>query len=117
MGFAGFSWGFIFGPVGLIILVLLTMRKAAADKAASAAELDLRQRLYAAKQAAVAAAPAKGPGVKIHVRRGGHEMGEFSLSDVSHYIQSGEMMMEDEYYDVLAKDWLPLVGHPTLNLS
>ena len=123
LGSAGFCWGFSFGPLGLIIIALLTIREKLPDpglmallvaKVGQRAEPE-RERGRAPQAAGVQQDTPGGTMAVIRVARGKEELGAWSLSDIRKYLTTGELAYEDCYFDGAAKQWLALAAHPGLS--
>jgi len=113
MGFAGFGWGMAMGPVGLIIIALLTIREKMPDPAL----LLHRPVLLPSGPAPVLSGVVPGGGgtmMKLRIARGEQELGKWNLPAVRGYLASGELTLEDTYFDGAAGEWLPLAAHLAL---
>jgi hypothetical protein len=120
---SGIIWTVLFGPIGLVVVLSLpNLIKAANERAQQ--EM-LQQRLSLQKQqieelkrlrssTIVQASPpaASRPHLSetLRIGRGEQDLGELTIVQVKAMLRSGELSLEDSYYDWDAQQWLPLDG-------
>jgi hypothetical protein len=96
----GFVLGLLFGPLGVLIAVVLGNR-ASAERAASAA-LERQTALLFAAQQRPAASPHPVSSLadvpdELTIRRNGEIIGTWPLADVLSYLSTGELVPSDHY--------------------
>jgi len=70
------------------------------------AQLEKIERMQ--ESASVPSPPPPGAQRKYHVGRNGEDIGELQVSEIRKRIQTGELTLQDYYFDPAANDWLAL---------
>jgi hypothetical protein len=105
----GFVLGFLFGPLGVLIAVVLGNRASAERTAAAAMEQQTAAILAASRQPIKAAIPVSSltdvPD-ELTIRRNGEIIGTWPLADVLGYLETGELVPTDHYlHNPAANQW------------
>jgi hypothetical protein len=96
----GFVLGLLFGPLGVLIAVVLGNRAAAEHAAAEALERQTAAILAAQKRPASSPHPASSLADvpdELTIRRNGEIIGTWPLADVLGYLTTGELLPSDHY--------------------
>jgi hypothetical protein len=96
----GFVLGLLFGPLGVLIAVVLGNRASAERAAAEALERQTAAILAATRAPTPAASPTSSLADvpdQLTIRRNGEILGTWPLADVLHYLTTGQLVPSDHY--------------------
>ncbi len=104
---AGFLWGFLLGPIGWLVVFAIGVGKNQRER------MELESYALARRTTpAPVAAPAPVEDFKLRIRRNGAVLGQWPLYEVRDYLEQGNLVWEDEYFDRSLNSWVQLSGHP-----
>lgn len=123
-GGSGFVWSFLFGPLGVIVVLCLknlTKEKEKEEQAAllrqqiamQKAQLDAMQRLQAPSIQPHVPTPRAVPRT-MRVAKNGQDLGDMDIPKIKLMLRSGELTLQDYYFDRDSNDWMPLESNPFL---
>ena len=108
----------LLGPLGVLIVLCLPNLVKQKEEQERKRQLDLQIQLQRAQlekiermqESASVPSPPPPPGAqrKYHVGRNGEDIGELQVSEIRKRIQTGELTLQDYYFDPAANDWLAL---------
>ncbi len=107
----------LLGPLGVLIVLCLPNLVKQKEEQERKRQLDLQIQLQRAQlekiermqeSASVPSPPPAGAQRKYHVGRNGEDIGELQVSEIRKRIQTGELTLQDYYFDPAANDWLAL---------
>lgn len=114
---SGLVWSLLFGPLGvLVVLSLPNLKKQKEDGQRNKlmqAQLELQrtqlQQLQQIQQRIAAPPPPHANRERtFRIARNGDDLGPTPVSQIKQMLSTGQLTMQDYYFDAEAKDWLPL---------
>jgi type II secretory pathway pseudopilin PulG len=115
---AGLLLSLLLGPLGVLIVLCLPNLVKQKEEQERKRQLDLQLQLQRAQldkleqmqqtTSAPSRPPPPGAQRRYHVGRNGEDIGELAVSEIRTKIQSGELTLQDYYFDPAANDWLTL---------
>lgn len=117
---SGFIWSFLFGPLGVLVVLCLPNRKKEKEEAErkhqAATQMQLQQaQLQRLEQMQRAPLPAAQSQIRqLRIASGGEDLGDVPVPTVKLMLKTGKLTPQDYYFDVHANDWLALAECPDL---
>jgi hypothetical protein len=111
---SGIVWPFLFGPLGVIIVLCLPNKVAEAKE--EARNLQVQRQLFMQQQQLEELrrlnnpVPEKQQPARLRIAQNGQDMGEMSIGMVLTMLKSKQLTGEDLYFDSETNEWLPLEG-------
>ena len=113
---SGLVWTFLFGPLGVLIVILLpNLKKKEQDRQKKQFDEQMRlqkaqlQQLEALSKApATAPPPSNKPDLSYRVARNGEDIGEMPLSKISALLRAQKLAKTDYYFDTQLKEWVAI---------
>jgi len=111
---SGIVWPFLFGPLGVIIVLCLPNKVAEAKE--EARNLQVQRQLLMQQQQLEELRrlnnppPEKKQPARLRIAKNGQDMGEMSIGMVLTMLKNKQLSGEDLYFDPETNEWLPLEG-------
>ena len=111
---SGIVWPFLFGPLGVIIVLCLPNKVAEAKE--EARNLQVQRQLLMQQQQLEELRrlnnppPEKKQPARLRIAKNGQDMGEMSIGMVLTMLKNKQLSGEDLYFDAETNEWLPLDG-------
>ncbi|WP_341327253.1 hypothetical protein [Methylotuvimicrobium sp. KM2] len=123
---SGFVWSFLFGPLGVLVVLCLSNLKKQKElleqKQVLAGQMKLQQAQLEAQLQHLQQLKQSNPGENLlnktyRIAKNGKEMGEMSVSKLKLLLKSGHLTTEDYFFDTQVNDWLQLECMEELHLE
>ncbi len=117
---SGFIWSFLFGPLGVLVVVCLPNRKKQREEAERkqqfAIQLQLQQAQLLKLEQMQMKAPPPPPGYepRLRIASNGQDLGEIPVGAVTLMLRSGKLTQQDYYFDRESNEWMQLDCCPQL---
>jgi hypothetical protein len=110
---SGIIWPFLFGPLGVIVVVCLAnKKKEAGDQAQKAFQLQQmqiqRQQLEEIRKLRQPAPETPTLPSKLRISKDGQEIGEMGIGVIKTMLHNKQLSENDLYFDPQANEWMPL---------
>jgi len=110
---SGIIWPFLFGPLGVIVVVCLANKKKEAEdqsqKAFQFQQMQIqRQQLEEIKRIRQDAPETPNLPSKLRISKDGQEIGEMGIGMVKTMLLNKQLSGNDLYFDPRENDWMPL---------
>jgi hypothetical protein len=116
---SGFVWSFLFGPLGVLVVLCLPNLKKQKEEADRKQQLALQLQLQQAQlqkldQIHRSVPPPPGYEPKLRIASNGQDLGEMPVATVKLMLKSGKLNPQDYYFDTDSNDWMQLDCCPAL---
>jgi hypothetical protein len=110
---SGIIWPFLFGPLGVIVVVCLSNKKKEAEDQAQKAfqfqQIQIqRQQLEEIRKLHSVASEAPTLPNKLRIAKDGQEIGEMGIGVIKTMLHNKQLSVNDLYFDPQANEWTPL---------
>lgn len=120
---SGLVWSFLFGPLGVLVVLCLPNLKKQKEDAERKQQIALQLQLQQAqlqkldqlqRNAQPPPPPPPGNEPKLRIASNGQELGELPVATVKVLLRNGKLTPQDYYFDAHNNDWMQLESCPAL---